>query len=177
MKRKWNQVTIGFAAAALVLTAGAAVKETMAYFSTYVTASGGHVLELESVSTELREEVADWTKTVIIANTGEGDCYVRVRAFAASQYGLTYSGTGWADGNDGYYYLTGVLGAKAESAALEIRIDHTAAEDDFNVIVVQECIPVPYSGDGEPLAWNQVDWTKSADVVKEEIPYGGEVES
>ena len=175
MKRKRNQKRMVLAAAALVLMAGAATKEAMAYFSAHVTASGGHVLELGSVSTEIQEEVADWTKTILIANTGDSACYVRVRAFAGSQYGLTYGGADWTGGNDGYYYYTNILEAQAESAALQIKIDHTEAEGDFNVIVVQECIPVPYSDEGEPLTWDQADWTKSADIVKEEIPYGGEV--
>lgn len=58
MKRKRNQKRMVLAAAALVLMAGAATKEAMAYFSAHVTASGGHVLELGSVSTEIQEEVA-----------------------------------------------------------------------------------------------------------------------
>jgi len=46
MKRKWNQKTMALAAAALVLTAGVTANRTLAYFTTYVTASGGHELEL-----------------------------------------------------------------------------------------------------------------------------------
>ena len=88
MKRKWNQRTMALAAAALVLTAGVMTNRTLAYFTTYVTASGGHELELGFTTTIPEEEVANWTKDITITNTGGNPCYVRVKAFAGVQFGL-----------------------------------------------------------------------------------------
>ena len=46
MRNKWNRRTIVLAAAALIMTAGAASGRAMAYFTTYVTAEGGKELQL-----------------------------------------------------------------------------------------------------------------------------------
>lgn len=173
MKRKWNQRTMALAAAALVLTAGVMTNRTLAYFTTYVTASGGHELELGFTTTIPEEEVANWTKDISITNTGGNPCYVRVKAFAGVQFELEYdlaaSDSRWsALGTDGYYYWQEILKPGETTGSLLVRIDKKDAKEDFNVIIVQECTPVPYDENGVPAAWDQVDWTRTADVVKTE---------
>ena len=47
---------------------------------------------------------------------------------------------------------------------MQIKIDSTGLDQDFNVIVVQECTPVLYDENGNPYAdWNAVaDSTESS---------------
>lgn len=191
MNKKRNRRTLLLALAALLLSAGVAAGSAMAYFTTYVTAEGGHELSLGFTTTIPNEEVSDWTKTITLTNTGERDCYVRLKAFAGSAYTLTYEvnpAGGWSLGSDGYYYWHEILrpGETAGNAGgggtpddpLVVRITRPQdADQSFNVIVVQECTPVPFDENGNPLAWNQVDWTRTADIVKtetQETVNGGE---
>lgn len=116
MMKKRNKRMIGLAAAALILTAGVSAGRAMAYFTTYVTASGGHELHLGFTTTIPEEKVADWKKDIRITNTGADPCYVRVKAFAGDQYGLKYdmdsSDSRWSllgAGADGYYYWHEIL--------------------------------------------------------------------
>ena len=56
--------------------------------------------------TEIDEKVKDGKKIVSVKNTGDYDCYVRVTAFAGSDYTLTFADGGdglWTDGEDGYW--------------------------------------------------------------------------
>ena len=107
MKKKLNKKTLCLTAAALTLTAGLSVGSAMAYFTTYVTAQGGQELSLGFTEVIPDEEVSDWTKHIKIENTGDYECYVRVKVFAGSQYqeGLVYSDESgkWTPGDDGYY--------------------------------------------------------------------------
>lgn len=185
MKNKWNQKIVILAAAALTLTAGAAVKRAMAYFTTYVAAEGGYQLDLGFSVTVPSEDVIDWAKHIKIQNTGENACYVRVKVFAGSRYKLTYTdqtGGKWLKGKDDYYYWTEILSpmnTKDEGGEFLDRtgelwaiIDQGTVEStqdqqqSINVIVVQECTPVPYDENGGALPWNEVNWDRTADVVK-----------
>ena len=56
------------AAFALVLTVCASAKTAMAYFTTYVSAGGSHVVNLEA-RTELNEDVSEMTKHSVLRNT------------------------------------------------------------------------------------------------------------
>lgn len=151
------------AAVALTLTAGLGVGSAMAYFTTYATASGGASLSLNNTVTIPEEEVVNWTKNVIIQNTGETDCYVRVQVFAGEKYqnSLQYSDENgkWTPGGDGYYYYSDIVPAGGQSEKLMIHIDNLDSEDDFNVIVVQESTPVLYDENNEPYA----DWSRVMD--------------
>lgn len=177
MKRRRDQITAVLAAAALVLTAGAAADRAMAYFTTYAVASGGQELKLGFTTTIPDETVSDWKKNITIKNTGAEPCYVRVKVFAGSEYPLSQgSGTNsnWSKSEtDGYYYWADVLKPGDTTGRLVVAIDHAKAEDDFNVIVVQECMPVRYDENGSRLGWDQVKWDQAADVVKTETVSGG----
>lgn len=159
------------AAAALILLAGSAADRAMAYFTTYVSSEGGKVLELGFPTTEVDEEVSAREKRITIKNTGDYDCYVRVKAFAGDQYTLTVEGLsnpGWQE-KDGYYCWTEILpaGESTNSEALVIKIAGKETDipaDSFNVIVVQECTPVPYDDDGNAITWDKVNWNRKADT-------------
>lgn len=159
MKKSLNKKTLGLAGAALFLTAGLSVGSAMAYFTTYTQVSGGVSLSLGTTSTIPEETVEDWTKHVTIENTGDIDCFVRVRAFAGSQYqySLVYSGENWSLAADGYYYYSEILSPGETSGELLIAIDNMESNQSFNVIVVQESAPVIYDGDGNPIGdWDHI---------------------
>lgn len=170
MKRK-NQ-KIGLAAAAFFLAAGVCVSPAMAYFTTSVSASGGHELQLNFTTTVPEEKVSEWKKQLTVKNTGIEDCYVRVTAFAGEGIELTWTADGnWADGKDGYWYYKSPLAPEsegAEASGISVEIEKGNREDAFNVIVVQECAPVLYGADGTLLGWEDVDWSGKADVVRTE---------
>lgn len=149
------------AAAALVLAGSLTVGKAAAYFTTYATATGGAEVDLGFTRTEPNEEVYDWTKHVQIDNTGDYACYVRVKAIAGEKFqsGLVISGEGWTLGDDGYYYYKDLIPAgqsTPQTDQLLVKIDNMDSQEDFNVVVVQECAPVLYDENGNPYAdWNQ----------------------
>ena len=180
MKIKRNKRTLCLAAAALALLVGAAAGRAMAYFTACVTAEGGHELELGFTTTIPNENVENWTKNVTITNTGGKDCYVRIKVFAGEAYKdrLTFVKGSWESGKDGYYYWKEILTPGSDTGSLLIEIDHTGLTESFNVIVVQECMPVPYDENGNALTWDQADWDQKADVIvkteTDETVNGGE---
>ena len=111
------------------------------------------------------EEVDSRGKHVSIENTGDYDCFVRVRAFAPSDITLSYQpeDSGWTDGGDGFWYYDQILPA-GETTATKLNVSYTFPATDsedapaeFNVIVVEECTPVLYKADGTAYAdWNNV---------------------
>lgn len=169
MKKRLNKKTICLTAAALTMTMGLSVGTALAYFTTYAEASGGVALDLGFTTTVPGETVDDWTKHVTISNTGDYDCYVRVRAFAGNAYTLQYSGGNWTLGTDGYYYYNEIVPAGGSTGTLDIVIAGAVDGQSFNVVVVQECTPVQYDEDGSPYA----DWNVIADSSEES--YGQEV--
>jgi len=104
-------------------------------------------------------------KHVSVENTGDYDCFVRVRAFAPSDITLSYQpeDSGWTDGGDGFWYYDQILPA-GETTATKLNVSYTFPATDsedapaeFNVIVVEECTPVLYKADGTAYAdWNNV---------------------
>ena len=86
MKNRWiKNKTLALGAGAFLLTAGISAGTAMAYFTTYTQVSGTVPLSLGEIETIPDEEVTDWEKRVTIENTGDMECFVRVRAFAGSQ--------------------------------------------------------------------------------------------
>ena len=67
--RVFRKEALLLTALALLLTAGLGVQSAVSYFTTYVTARGEYPVFLNR-QTEIREEVSDWTKHVVIENTG-----------------------------------------------------------------------------------------------------------
>lgn len=167
MKREQKKI-LSLTAAAFLLVSGACVKPALAYFTTYVSAEGGHELQLDFTTTIPTERVENWEKNLKIENTGSGDCYVRVKAFAGEGISLAWTADEkWSEGPEGYWYLREPLAPGSAAEGISVKIDKGAAEDDFNVIIVQECTPVSYGEDGSPSGWEQADWTGKADVVKD----------
>lgn len=163
MRRRLSKKTICLAAAAITLTGTLAVGSACAYFTTYSEAEGKVVFELGYTKTIPHEEVSDGQKIISIENTGDYDCYIRVKAYAGAGYGLSYADGGskkWYDGKDGYWYYKDILPVGATSETVIVNIPPGLLEDvkegkDLNVIVIQECTPVQYDDDGDPYA----DWS------------------
>jgi hypothetical protein len=140
----------------------------MAYFTTYATADGGVQISLGTTTTEPVEEVREKAKYIQVKNTGDYECYVRVKAFAGAEYqdGLKYSDESsgkWNPSSDGYWYYSEILPAGETTDTLKVGITFPEEQESFNVVVVQECTPVVYDADGNPYA----DWNGT--VVTEEV--------
>ena len=166
--RKLHKKPLIMAAATLALTGTLAVGSAMAYFTTYSTAGGGVKMNMGFTETVPKEDVDENGKHITIENTGDYECYVRVKVFAGSQYqeGLVYSDESgkWTPEDDGYYYYSDVIAPGAKSEELLVKISNMNLPKDFNVIVVSECTPVILDAEGNPSA----DWTKKADVAQTE---------
>ena len=135
-----------------------------AYFTSYAEAEGGRPFTFEYV-TELTESFDSWTKNVVITCSADSDpMYVRARAFAGADYKLTYTGDGWTEDDDGWYYCDAILQGDGtnpgSTAGLKIAISNVPTDavegDSFNVIVVYEITPVMYDTDGSALP---ADWS------------------
>lgn len=161
MRRKWNKTPVVLAAAALVLTAAVYADDAMAYFTTYSSAEGSVAMDLGFTQTVPEEEVDSAGKHVRIANVGDYDCFVRVKAFSVIEIGYEPS-EGWTQGSDGYWYYEPVLAAGEKTPELLITYDFPEASgedgtDEFDIIVVQECTPVVYDESGNPMPnWDNV---------------------
>ena len=173
--------TICLAATALILTAGISIGTAMAYFTTYATAEGGITLDLGFTQTEIDEKVIDGKKEIVLKNTGDHDCYVRLKAITGNAYkdSIVYSEPDsagkWTPGNgeEGYYYYSNIVEPGAVTTQINVGFAFPEGEEpaDFNVIIIQECTPVLYDENGNPYA----DWTVKADVSQS--IYKGEGES
>lgn len=171
MKNRKAKQSICLAAAAAVLVGSLSVGSALAYFTTYARAEGGVVLDLGFTRILPEEKVEDRAKQITIQNTGDYDCYVRMKALVGDDYIIGYSEPGdeekWTPGADGFYYYSDILVAKTGvSSRIDVNITFPEPEDgeapDFNVIIIQECTPVLFDNEGNPYA----DWNKIADVAK-----------
>ncbi len=168
--------TICLAAAALILVTAVTIGSAMAYFTTYVTAKGGYVVELGFTKTEIKEEVEYGKKVIALTNTGDFDCYVRMKALTGDAYkdSLEYlepeNAGKWTPGADGFYYYSDIVAPSETTSELVVRFSFPEGKEptDFNVIIIQECTPVLYDENGKPYA----NWSVIADVS--ETIYKGE---
>ena len=148
-----------FLVAVMVLPAG--IKETLAYFTTYVRAEGGYIIQ-SGDETEIEEKFYDWTKEITISSkSGSQPMYVRVKAFCGDEYKLLYSDPDgmWTQGQDGYWYYKDILNGGEKTKPLLIKIEGVPEEvkesAEFNVVVIYESTPVSYDQNGNPYA----DWS------------------
>lgn len=186
--RKREKVRMASVAAvsslAVLAVLAASPGEASAYFTAYDTARWEQGLALGS-QTEITEEYEDGVKTVVITNTGETECFVRVKVFKGSQIDLTIAGDGWKEEKaDGYWYYQEILPPKAgensKTKPLTITVnlskapvgggDGDAPTYDQNVVVIEECAQVFYrdNADGtgqEPYA----DWNLSISATGEGV--------
>ncbi len=160
---------------ALWMLPGMEAVPSMAYFTTYASAKGGYELQA-GTETEIEEEILELTKHIRIVNTGEGDCFVRVKVLAGSLTPvscLDNSGK-WTLGEDGYWYYQDILPPKAATeelvATIEVPEGMEDMMDSFDVMVIQECTAVLYQEDGTPYG----DWNRKMENGKEAGTENGE---
>lgn len=168
---KWlNRAALPALAAALVL--GAAAGSSSSYFTTYVTAQGGHTLQLHDVYIIPHEHVDANVKDITVENVGETECWVRARAIAPEGLELrgveiAYSGEGWRfNETDGWWYYAEPIQPGASTPTLKASITLPQKDDlnpipegaELNVVVVTECTKVLYDDNGAPYA----DWALMA---------------
>ena len=157
---------------AAALVAGVSIHAALAYFTTYCMAEGGLPIEYgtRTVITE-EPQVVEGKKVVSIKNSADSKeaIYVRVRAFAGEEFQpLHYSGEGWTDGNDGFWYYDGILepGQDTDAHKLTIQVDGLlttdgyAAGDKIEVPVIYESMPVQYDENWNQLTALQANWNK-----------------
>lgn len=158
-------------AAAMVLCAAAA-GPAESYFTTYVSAQGYETVRLNHPDVIPHEEVDANVKNISVQNTGEDDCYVRVRVVSSDQVPVTYAGANWTDGGDGYWYYEDVLAPNATTGVLAATINLPTNSPEkpipesttINVVVVTECTKVLYDENGEarPNGPAYIGWTLTA---------------
>ncbi len=165
---KRNRAVAGLVLAAVLAVSAFSVNQTLAYFTTYATAKGSVPIKF-GPSTKIIERYKDWKKTVEIENTGEVPCYIRVKVIAGSLFTISVSGNNWTMGDDGYWYYGEVVpvGGTTDSIEAYIKVPEDV-EYSFNVVVIQECVPVIYDKSGNPCVPENADWTQEAQYeVKE----------
>lgn len=124
----------------LLLLLGIAIGSTVAFLATR-TAAKKNTFTPSKVSSQVTEHFDGTTKSdVAVTNTGDVDAYLRATVNITwrkdqntadqtvtakvpkegDDYTITYSGTGWAKGTDGYwYYLTPVAPGKSTDKLIE----------------------------------------------------------
>lgn len=159
-------------AAALGMTAALTIQSASAYFTTYVSAGGGEVVHL-GAQTEIREDVSQMTKHIVLRNTSQiNECFVRVKVFYAEPFTVEYTdvagnGDWYQQNDDGYWYYRPAVapGGFTTQFDAKVVVPEGFDRDSFNVVVIQECTPVLYDDNGNPYA----DWsTVYTDYVEEE---------
>ena len=158
MKKMVKRAVLPVLAAVLVLSAAAGASS--GYFTTYVTAQGGHTLELHDVYVTPHEHVDGSVKHITVENTGEIECWVRARAIAPTGVEITYSGEGWTLGDDGWFYYGAVLQPGESTPELVAAITMPKSDElnpipegtELNVVVITECAKVLYDDNGAPYA-------------------------
>ncbi len=172
---------------AVACIALAGVGAASAYFTTYCQAKGGYTLELGDTTT-VKEEFANWTKSVTVTSDAASDeaVYVRVKAYGPSEYPIQYGepdgAANWKLAADGYYYYGGLLEPGATTTALNLRIEGVPTSsagagagsgasgagagaagpqpgDAFNVVVVYETTPAQYLPSGAAKQAEDADWS------------------
>lgn len=167
MRKSISKKLACLAALALILVGSLNVERAMAYFTAFDTAKGAVGVDLGFTITAAKEDVEDGKKEITITNTGDYDCYVRLKALVGDEYrsGLLYSEPDnagkWTPGTGDYYYYNDILPAGGTTSQIDVSFVFPEEKPaDFNVIIIQECTPVLYDENGIPFA----DWDVLADV-------------
>ncbi len=163
MKKK--HIILGFVAAALI--ASSTIAPALAYFTDHTEAVGSVQIALGD-ETHINERVADGQKIVSISSTYGQPVYIRVQAFAAEGMALVYSGSGWVDGGDGFWYFTTPIAQGETTGDLAVTIPKTLidGDQDFNIVVVYESAPAEFNEDGDPTGYPEANWDTPVEPIE-----------
>lgn len=142
MKRISRKITLTLLALVLCLTVS--VGGTLAYFTDYDEAFGGHDVVLGH-ETELEEELKGLDKHVSVKNNGETDVVVRVRFFGEAEYMDISASDEWTE-KGGWYYYREVLapGQSTSEIVAKVTIPEKDSDKVFDIVVVHESSQVVY---------------------------------
>ncbi len=166
IKRFLKHKTLVILAFVSVMVLGITVNKTLAYFTAYTDAWGSKTLSL-SRTTELKEDLEDNNKVIVIQNTSEDvDIYTRVKVYFANDPDLSVSVKDMSEDNlwnyhedDGYYYYTKALAPEESTEALKAEVKaklEDGKKNTLEVIVVHEYVTALYNEDGTgnmELSW------------------------
>ena len=164
---------------AVCLITVTAVVPAMAYFTAHKTAQGSLPVQL-GTKTDIQETFDGINKIVTISNDESSDesVWVRVRAYAPDTFKgqavtLEYSGKGWTQGEDGWYYYEKPLapgeaiGDPEHMDPLTIAVnglpEDAVKDDTFHVAVVYESAKVLYDEGGNEL---EADWEMKGETTE-----------
>ena len=159
---------------AVFMILGASVGRAWSYFTTFALARGSYTIAMNE-HTEIEEEFSNWTKHLVISNKDDSEpVMIRARGYCGDEYRLTYSGTDWTEGTDGFWYYAKVVDPGYETEELLVKITDKDGNEipkeqdkpaEFNVVVVYESTTViTYDADGNPKA----DWDQKVTVINKE---------
>ncbi len=151
---------------ALLLLFGTDLEDSLAYFTTYTTARGSAVLHFGS-KTEIEESGEGLEKVIQIKNVVEdgkepSDCLVRIKILAGERLKdkLRYTKSDlWYLESDGYWYYKQVVPPNGSTDSFQVNVEldqdtNTELKElgitNFNVLVIQESVPVIYDDSGNP---------------------------
>ncbi len=170
-KRLYRRRTALLTALALVLLFGSTLKDSLAYFTTYTRVNGHWPVTFGS-DTEIEETIEDLTKKIQIENTGETDCFVRIRAYFGEDM-VVLKKVEEADAKDGavhwtqdgdWWYYSQVL--KPGETTCELAMTFAPHQnlhlnpviDTFHVVIVQETAPVLYRTNPDGTRTPYAEW-------------------
>jgi len=155
MKLAKNRSILIIIAMALVLSLS--VGMTFAYFSDHTAAKGEAIVNLTG-KTEIVEKVKDDKKTIVIKNIGNTDVLVRVAVYGPSAMTVTPE-SGWTEKKGDFYYYESILQVGKSTSSITAYIEGPEGiVENFDVVVINECIPVTYNEDNTvfiPSDWAQ----------------------
>lgn len=148
------------------LALGATLQPALAYLTGSSTVGGSVPVEPLKMTTIITEPVDGLTKSITVSRQeGSTPVWTRVLIVKGETFGIEPNpGTGWSQGDDGWWYYDGVLDEDNPSTTpLDVTItdvpEGTLDGEYFDVVVIYECTPVLYKDDGTPYA----DWSLKLD--------------
>ena len=150
---------------ALMLVLSLSVGLTFAYFSDRTEAEGGASLTLGGSIEIVEPTVTETGKEIVINNTGDTDVLFRVKVIGPDGTNVNpKTPSDWYhDTTTDYWYYTKPLAVGGSASQLDATFSgDKVAVDQFDVLVVSDCVQVTYELDGDgnnvisiPKDWNQ----------------------
>ena len=154
---------------AVIMILCVSIGPALAYFTAYTTAKGSATMALVP-KTDITEPTANsGKKELVISNTGNAPCFVRVRAFASNGVTLSAEASGdWSSTGTDCWTYGPVLMPGAQTSKLVITLgnlpENPEIGDNFNVAVVYEARPAVWDdADGA----YKPDWTSDVTVIND----------
>ena len=141
----------------IILILGYSAIKLYAYFTDYQVIEGKVSLEFDFASSELYQNVDDKGIHVYVENTGNDECFVRVKIYSTTNISCEDNGNWYQE--DGYWYYNKVLkiGQLTEELLINDPTKNVNNIDEINVTIIQEITEVLYDESGNAYP----DWNKT----------------